>query len=57
MQLSFSIGQLVRIRRPVGGIYEVVRVLAASDNGTILYVIRSRRGTESIARQDEIERA
>jgi hypothetical protein len=56
MQHMFSVGQLVRVRKQAGGICEIVRVLPVAD-GSILYVIRSKRGTESIARQHDIERA
>jgi hypothetical protein len=56
MQHIFSIGQLVRVRKQAGGICEIIRMLPIAD-GSILYVIRSKRGTESIARQHDLERA
>jgi hypothetical protein len=57
MQFAYIVGQLVRLRKPDSGIYEIVRVLPVADEGTALYVIRSKRGAESIAKQHEIKRA
>jgi hypothetical protein len=57
MQDALFAGQLVRLRKPDSGIHEIVRVLPVADEGTALYLIRSRRGMESIVKQHEIKRA
>jgi hypothetical protein len=57
MQPLFSVGQLVRMRRAAGGIYEVVRILPVVDDGIVLYVIRSEQGADMIVRQRELGRA
>jgi hypothetical protein len=57
MQSSFSVGQFVRLRKVMGRIYEIIRILPLEDDGTTLYVIRSTHGAEAVARHSEIERA
>ena len=57
MQYAFSVGQLVRVKKRVGGISKIVRVLSIADDGTVLYLIRNAQEAESIVRHHEIERA
>jgi hypothetical protein len=57
MQYAFSVGQLVRVTKRVGGISKIVRVLSIADDGTVLYLIRNAQEAESIVRHHEIEKA
>ena len=56
MQSAFVVGQLVRVRG-TGRLCEVVRVLPVTEDGMLLYVIRSEHGAERITRHHELARA
>ena len=56
MQSAFVVGQLVRVRG-TGPQCEVVRVLPVTEDGVLLYVIRSEQGAERITRHHELARA
>ena len=56
MQSAFAVGQLVRVRG-TGRLCEVVRVLPVTEDGVLLYLIRSEQGAERITRHHELARA
>jgi hypothetical protein len=56
MRYAFVVGQLVRVSG-TGRLYEVVRVLPVTEDGVLLYVIRSEQGAELITRHHELARA
>ena len=45
MQSAFVVGQLVRVKG-TGRLCEVVRVLPVTEDGMLLYVIRSEQGAD-----------
>ena len=57
MKHLFSVGQFVRARALGSGIHEVVRVLPLLDDGMRLYVVKSARGVETVARHEDLELA
>jgi hypothetical protein len=48
MPSVFTVGQLVRVRKTAGRVCEVVRILPATEEGRLLYLIRSEQGAELI---------
>jgi hypothetical protein len=56
MQSAFVVGQLVRVKG-TGRLCEVVRVLPVTEDGMLLYVIRSEQGAERITQHHELVRA
>jgi hypothetical protein len=57
MQPVFTVGQLVRVRKTAGRVCEVVRVLPVTEEGRLLYLIRSEQGDELIVSHHELRRA
>ncbi len=48
IQAVFSVGELVRVRKYSGGIYEITRILPVTEDGALLYLIRDRKGIQTI---------
>jgi hypothetical protein len=56
MQSGFTVGQLVRVGG-TGRLFEVVRILPVTEEGRLLYLIRSEQGSELIVSHHELRRA
>ena len=57
MPSVFTVGQLVRVRKTAGRVCEVVRILPVTEEGRLLYLIRSEQGAELIVSHHELKRA